>query len=323
MRPPAVSKFARVTEHGLTILEPEQWHPRRERHHARVDALVAAHKHRQARRIKHPIEDFLFEYYSFRPYELRRWHPGVGTALRCPDQRHADEYAGLRHYRRFGEAANLVGVDAVSVLEQRRRTISQIHNLLTAVASREGQFGCFGMHEWAMVMHAPAEQLRHRELGLRFSPAETAEVVEQNRLVCSHVDAVRFFTPSAKPLNELAPSRDSQAAFDQPGCVHVGMDLYKWAAKLTPLAPSELIVDCFELARELRVLDMRASPYDVTSLGYSSVAVETPAGKAIYVAEQRRLAKLARPLREQIIDICRRSLLPDPVAGLDLGPSTT
>lgn len=318
-----VSKFTPVADDAWRILEPAQWRSRQERHHERVDALVSAHKDRQARRIKHPIEDFLFEYYSFRPSHLRRWHPGVGLALRTRAEASGGEYASLRHYRTFGAAGGLVGVDVESVLGQRRRTIHQIENLLTAVAGRDGQFGCFGMHEWAMVMGSDPDQLRHRELGLRLSAEQTAEVVQRNRLVCSHIDAVRFFTPSAGPLNELVPTRETQAAFDQPGCVHVGMDLYKWAAKLSPLAPSELIVDCFELARELRVLDMRASPYDVTSMGYTPICVETPSGKAAYVAEQRRLAKLAAPLRERILDVCRRSRLSDGVRGLDLTPSTT
>ena len=29
----------------------------------------------------HPVDDFLFSYYSFRPAQLRRWHPGYGIAL--------------------------------------------------------------------------------------------------------------------------------------------------------------------------------------------------------------------------------------------------
>ena len=318
---------ANLDEGPWRILEPEIWGERQARHHARVDALISAHLERRARGIKHPIEDFLFEYYSFRPSALRRWHPGVGVALRCLERQSREEFVGRRHYRAFeygddiddrsatdGGGA-LVGLDAASVLEQRRRTVSQIRNLLTAVAARDGQFGCFGLHEWAMVMGSEPGQLRHPELGLRLTPAETSAVVENNRLVCSHIDAFRFFTPPARPLNELTPTREAQAAFDQPGCLHVGMDLYKWAAKLSPLAPSELMVDCFELAVELRVLDMRASPYDVTSLGHTPVRIETPVGKAEYVSEQRRLAKLAAPLRERIVDVCRWSLLRDGVHG--------
>ena len=31
--------------------------------------------------MKHPVHDFLFTYYSQRPAQLRRWHPGYGVAL--------------------------------------------------------------------------------------------------------------------------------------------------------------------------------------------------------------------------------------------------
>ncbi len=60
------------------------------------------------------------------------------------------------------------------------------------------------------------------------------------------------------------------------------MDLYKHAYRLSPMVPSELVADCFELARDIRVLDMRASPYDLSDLGYSPVRVETAAGKQEY-----------------------------------------
>ena len=62
------------------------------------------------------------------------------------------------------------------------------------------------------------------------------------------------------------------------------MDLYKWATKLTPAVSSELVMNCFDLARDLRRLDMRASPYDVTVLGDEPILIETPVGKADYLA---------------------------------------
>ena len=40
--------------------------------------------------------------------------------------------------------------------------------------------------------------------------------------------------------------------FEQPGCLHANMDLYKWAFKLAPFAPAELVADCFALARDIR-----------------------------------------------------------------------
>ncbi|HEY2794075.1 MAG TPA: hypothetical protein VGJ28_17045, partial [Micromonosporaceae bacterium] len=104
-------------------------------------------------------------------------------------------------------------------------------------------------------------------------------------------------------LNLLRPTRDSQPDLDQPGCLHATMDLYKWAYKLAPLTSSELIADCFALAREVRALDMRASPYDLADLGYPPVLVETPEGRAEYAAAQRAFAERAAPLRERLIAV--------------------
>ena len=86
-----------------------------------------------------------------------------------------------------------------------------------------------------------------------------------------------------------------------PGCLHANMDLYKWAYKLAPLVAGELVVDCFELARDVRALDMRASPYDLADLGYPPVRVETPEGRSEYAAAQRHFAERAAPLRDRLI----------------------
>ena len=80
------------------------------------------------------------------------------------------------------------------------------------------------------------------------------------------------------------------------------MDLYKWAYKLTPLVSSDLVTDCFALAREIRALDMRASPYDLADLGYPPVRVETAEGRAEYAVAQRSFAERAAPLRARLID---------------------
>jgi len=80
------------------------------------------------------------------------------------------------------------------------------------------------------------------------------------------------------------------------------MDLYKWAYQLSPLVPSELVADAFELARDIRELDMRASPYDLSGLGYEPVRIETPDGKAGYAAAQREFARRAAVLRRRLDD---------------------
>lgn len=71
-----------------------------------------------------------------------------------------------------------------------------------------------------------------------------------------------------------------------------------------PLAPAELIADCFELARDIRELDMRASPYDLAALGFAPVKIETPEGRADYERAQRAFALRARPLRERLLALC-------------------
>ena len=150
---------------------------------------------------------------------------------------------------------------------------------------------------------------------LRLGTTGTDTVVETHRITCSHFDAFRFFTDSARPLNTLSPGRDDRPEFEQPGCLHAGMDLYKHAFRLTPLVPSELVADCFALAWDIRVLDMRASPYDFADLGLDPVRIETPEGKQEYVAAQRGFAERGAPLRARLVDECDR-LLAAPARGI-------
>jgi hypothetical protein len=91
------------------------------------------------------------------------------------------------------------------------------------------------------------------------------------------------------------------------------MDLYKHAFRLTPMVPSDLVADCFELARDIRGLDMRAAPYDLTDLGFDPVRIETPEGKAAYVEAQRSFAERGAPLRARLIAECERLLNVVPV----------
>lgn len=276
-----------------TVLDATAWQARRRAHEERVDGWLTPHLARRRGGVKHPVEDFLFTYYSHRPAQLRRWHPGAGVELRD-----ADPAEFGRDYR-----ATAVGVtlDTDAVRARRAGSIAWIRDLLVATAGRPPHLGCFGMHEWAMVYRQTQEEVRHNAWPLRLSPARTAAVVEERGVRCSHFDAYRFFTTPARPLNVLTPTRESQHALEQPGCLHANMDLYKWAYKLSPLVPSELVADCFALAREIRTLDMRASPYDLAALGYPPVRVETAQGRAEYAAAQRDFADRAGVLRTRLL----------------------
>jgi len=133
---------------------------------------------------------------------------------------------------------------------------------------------------------------------------------------CSHFDAFRFFTPSAIGMNTLSPGNRDRPAFEQPGCLHGGMDLYgKVAVRLSPMICSDLVADAFELAWDIRNLDMRAAPYDMTGWTldptgepWTPVMIETAEGKAEYVRLQRVFSERAAPIRKQLIQECERLL---------------
>ncbi|WP_243228013.1 3-methyladenine DNA glycosylase [Microbacterium sp. CIAB417] len=283
-----------------TVLGPDDWRARESAHAARADALTAGRRARAARGETHPVEDFLFTYYGYKPALLRRWHPGATYALADAAQEARAEW---RWYVR--DENDSLTVDVRAFAAEKRLLLTGVAAILEGARGRSAQYGCFGMHEWAMLYRAPAA--RHA-VPLRLGSAGTDAVVESHELRCTHFDAFRFFTADAAPRNRAPLERATQAANEQPGCLHAGMDLYKWAVKLGPLVPGETLLDAFALARDIRALDMRASPYDLRAWGYEPVAVETPEGKAVYVAEQRAFTRRAQPLREQLIGHVRRAL---------------
>ncbi|CAM4117909.1 3-methyladenine DNA glycosylase [Nocardiopsis rhodophaea] len=291
----------------VAVLEQQVWQEREARHHERVDALVAGHLERRRDRVAHPVEDFLFTYYSYKPSQLRRWYPGAGVVLLGEAARHRlDErfFTEIRATGPDGDPVVGVGLDLEAFTAKRGSTARFVVSLLTAVASRPAHLGCFGLHEWAMVYRRNQDEVRHSSVPLRLGAEGTDRVVESHRIQCSHYDAFRFFTPEARPLNRLRPSRDTQIELDQPGCLHATMDLYKWAYKLAPAVPGELLVDCFELARDVRELDMRASPYDLSGYGYEPVRIETAQGKAEYMAAQEDFAERGKVLRARLLAAC-------------------
>jgi hypothetical protein len=289
-----------------TSLPRAEWLGRERAHQARADALTAEHRERAARGEKHPVWDFLFTYYSYKPAQLRRWHPGAGIELQ-----EAPERLTWRWYSPGATEAGAIP-DAAVFAREKADLAGLIERMLRRTASRPGQFGCFGLHEWAMVYRA--DEHRH-PVPLRLGQAGTDLVVESHDLRCTHFDAFRFFTPAAVPRNRTELTRDDQPLFEQPGCLHAGMDLYKWAVKLGPLVPGELLLDAFELARDIRLLDMQAAPYDLAPWGVVPVPIETAEGKAEYVRQQRGFAERGTRLRSELLHAWLGSARPAAVAG--------
>ena len=287
-------------------LTAPEWRARARQHEDRADALTAGRRARRLRGQTHAVEDFLYDYNNARPAQLRRWHPGAGTVLEADDA--PIPHAAWRWYATDDVAVGpgtAVGLDTADFLAERGDTVRYIHTLLTATAARPAFTGCLGLHEWAMVYR----QAEHRHtLPLRLGQEGTDDVVEAHPVRCSHFDAFRFFTPEAIGRNRLQPTRATQPALEQPGCLHANMDCFKWALKLGPAVPGELLLDAFELAGEIRLLDMQASPYDVSSYGLAAVPIETPDGKAEYVRRQRELATKTQDVRRRIVAVCEQVL---------------
>ncbi|MHA7270667.1 3-methyladenine DNA glycosylase [Arthrobacter sp. HLT1-20] len=288
-------------------LAEDAWQDRAAAHHHRVNRYAAPYLARRSANQKHPVEDFLFTYYTQKPGQLSRWHPGAGVILTGEA---AKERLNWKFYRTANDAELQAGglaqpgsgvvLDKEKFLTERKDAIDFARIILGRTAARPAQFGCFGLHEWAMVYKQEANQVRHEYLELRLGSSGTDQVVEENKIRCTHFDAYRFYTPQASGRNELTPTRENQRDMEQPGCLHANMDLYKWAYKLSPALPSELVMDCFELSWRIRAMDMRASPYDLAQWGYPAIAIETVAGKADYVAAQRSFSAESAVLRERL-----------------------
>jgi hypothetical protein len=210
--------------------------------------------------------------------------------------------------KRYRIENDLCFLDPGSLTEKERDRLGWIVGLLRATQSHPPNFACHGLHEWAMVYRA--EEIRHASLApLRLPQGQIDSLIESRPIACTHHDAFRFFAKQARPLNRIQPTLDTRHENEQPGCVHANMDLYKWAAKSMPWIGSPLLLEAFRLASELRDLDMRASPYDLSMWGVVPVKIETVEGRREYEMEQRRLADGAADLRGRLIgaieSVCR------------------
>ena len=291
-----------LAEHPLVVFSEAEWLGSRQAHERRVDEWLRPRQARAARREKHPVEDFLFDYYRFRPALLRRWHPGPDVVLQGEAAR------GFLRWPEYREIAEGIMIDPAALPAHRREFVAWLVDLLRLTRERPPFLACHGLHEWAMVYRQSIGEVRHPVWPLRFPPEEIARIVESLSMGCTHFDAFRHFSDAARPLNRAQLERTTTRLHEQRGCLHANMDLYKWAFKLAPFTPSELVADCFELARAIREVDMRASPYDLRRLGYAPIAIETPAGRAAYETHQREFVERGQPLRNRLITLAERLL---------------
>jgi hypothetical protein len=260
-----------------------------------IAPFTTSYRERKGKGLSHPIYDFLFTYYTFSPAKLEKWHPGYGVALEFVEEIQVKEFLENPLYNIQKSSITL------SLEKLRERELKQliwIRSLCQSIRERAPRFSCLGLHEWAMVYKS--EEIRHA-YPLRLSGKEIEDLLESSQVVCSHFDAFRFFTPKATKLNILNPTPDTRIQNEQGGCLHANMDLYKWAFKLLPWVSSELLRECFLLAIKTREIDMKASPYDFSKLGFEPIKIETENGKEEYREAQKLIALEASVLRDKLI----------------------
>ncbi len=287
-----------AVQHQLPTKEipARQWGRAAEQHREQIDwCLQELFPHRDR---PHPVYDFLFTYYSFPRSKLRQWHPGAGVKLLGKNAIAEFSPKNQRFYATDSEGAWL---DPAAFPQNRMTGLKQTLGLIEATDHRPPMFGCYGLHEWAMVYKMPAEKIRHGNERLRLSEDEIRSFIEGSTICCSHWDAFRFFTKEAAPLNRLQPGPGNRLEMEQPACLHANMDLYRWSYKFSPWVSSHLVRETFFLAREIREIDMRASPYDLEGYGLTPIPIETVEGRAEYESYQRRFADQAAPLRKKLI----------------------
>jgi hypothetical protein len=284
----------------MRILSTTEWLARADAHRARVVPYTMPWRDRRARKAVHPVYDFLFQYYPYSPGKLEAWHPDPGEHI--ADSPHARAtFVGPHYIAAHGVIGRRAPTKGSDPLVGDRARMTETLQVLRDTQARPANFGCFGLHEWAMVYHGT--EVRHQATApLRLTQAEVDAFVESRPVACSHFDAFRFFAPAAKPLNRLPLAWEARYEHEQPGCIHANMDLYRWAYASMPWIGSDLLGDCFALAVALRELDMQAAPYDLRAFGVEPVRIETPEGREIYQTRQRALAARASVLRARLID---------------------
>lgn len=276
-----------------TLVWPrEDWLAKRQQHQTIVQPWVLPRLERRSRGQSHPIDDFMFDYYPISPNKLLTWHPGWEHKLEAQE----------RDLEFFPEAYRFT--DGFIELNPQWSTTraEKLHEnlrLLQVVSQRPARTGCFGLHEWAMVLGQ--DDVRHDSWKLRLSQGEIRNTIAELGLRCTHFDAFRFFTDEARPKNPVQLTRADQLQYDQPGCLHANMDLYKFAHFAAPIVGSNIVRDAFALAREIRTVDMQVAPYDFSELHVEPIRVETEDGRIDFISRQQQFSARASHIRAQLI----------------------
>lgn len=278
-------------------MSAEVWHKLRDAHQEEVLPWIKPRLERRSRHESHPVDDFLFEYYPISTNKLLNWHPGFGFSLVATEIDFEEFPSGSYEF-----VAGKIQIQAEWLAKNQEVALNLLH-FLTKTQERPIRSGCFGLHEWAMVLGA--EEVRHEKWPLRLSQERIRATIDEVGLRCTHFDAFRFFTPIAAPLNPLQLTPVDRNEVEQPGCLHANMDLYKHAQRFAPIFGSNLVRDAFALAKDIRTVDMQTAPYDLADLGVIPIPVETQTGREEFANLQLQFTDRAQTLRNRLIEVLK------------------
>jgi hypothetical protein len=276
------------------LLPPEVWHKFRDQHREKVLPWITPRLERRSRHESHPVDDFLFEYYPISTNKLLTWHPGSEYFLEANEAEFDEFPVGA-----YAFADNRIQLRNEWLDKNKEAAIGLI-DFLVKTQERSVRSGCFGLHEWAMVLGAA--DVRHEKWPLRLSQEQIRATIDEVGIRCTHFDAFRFFTPIAVPLNPLQLTPTHRNEVEQPGCLHANMDLYKHAQRFAPIVGSTIIRDSFALAKDIRTVDMQTAPYDLADLGVTPIQVETESGRNEFAKLQIGFAQRAQKIRSDLIE---------------------
>jgi hypothetical protein len=275
---------------------------------------------------KHPVYNFLIEYYGLKGMKgtkrLARWSPSpLPNSNILLQGASEDDFGSLLHMRGAVLLENGNGIlyspseffgkgNAANREDAVRAATPYLWNrsILQSTAEADPVLNCFGLHEWAM-QYMPAgaplpPSAKYQEhLPLRVDRNVINETIERKGVSCTHVDALRYFSPAAGPLNLFGAKleRIDQLRLEQPACVHAHMDLLKLCLRLSPFCDAKLVQRVLEISLAARKLDVAASPYDISAYGVDAVPVEAAQGRAQYRQEQISLMRAAEPVRQDLL----------------------
>jgi len=289
------------------LLPAEQWHELRDDHRTKVMPWITPRLERRSRHETHPVDDFLFEYYPISTNKLLNWHPGYGISL----------YATEIEFEEFPSGAYEFAGSKIQIrrewLTKNQEGVTGLIKFLGATLERSVRSGCFGLHEWAMVLGT--SEVRHEKWPLRLSQEQIRATIDEVGLRCTHFDAFRFFTPTAVPLNPLQLTPVDRNEFEQPSCLHANMDLYKYAQRFAAIVGSEIIRNTFALAKDIRTVDMQTAPYDLANLGVIPIPIETQDGRDEFAKLQMGFAERAQQLRVALIETLKSAYVTAEIKG--------